>query len=741
MVAATGQGRAVDARLMLDLAPGHRVGGAARRHEGEARKGAEATSKYDLRDVSVDRLPTSIPDRLPQASGITEPRKILSSLEDLEAFAGGRSVTLKFNALSERNEGTGLLQNEEFVVRESGPRLADSFALPRRHHPGRAISFAHGHMTLADCSRLAALLGESSSRAESIEELYLSKNNIGAKGMAILAPAIAKLSNLRVLGVRYNSLGLEGTRQLAPALSKLQKLRDLGIGANDLSDEAKLIVLHAIFRSHPSPHEVTIHWESSTSPWRNPWVRSSVMRRWAIGERFPPSLHFLMSLLCLHGKKMAAARWFIVSLHIFAAFLPGLLSRDKGLHCNNDDDLTCEGSSKDAPMIVSALQRMCNNTVPQPWSIANSYIDPMAGLVVVSITAFLFVSSRVLWKAAKHRLRALLKSAFEQLNTGQLDDPGLAFDASLTSAQNKVNRSFFLLVHSLTISFTLSSYFLWENEWPVDQHVLCRVARSTTIIFLKPLIISALYCLNYLLDNHGWMLFHNPITDSIVQVVLLYFYAWSTMAIVFSGPLAVVFFFFAAMFFLPPLIFGGILGRRMLFTPEFKGAKHGDRDIEIGMKTQDGDWNIIYEHPFEVAVSAKGRVLFAWDEEKFKAASLGQMIFKRLVAYSVMSSSMFAVTLMPLYLGEGYRHVVERVALGLVRSLVVWLPRWYELVFSWPRYLDLSLQVVQAVSVTAISVEYLLLGWCMLMAELHPRGWSIGYYSRSFSGAKKGLAA
>ena len=55
------------------------------------------------------------------------------------------------------------------------------------------------------------------------------------------------------------------------------------------------------------------------------------------------------------------------------------------------------------------------------------------------------------------------------------------------------------------------------------------------------MIISIFYCLNYLLDNDGWMLHGNPVTDSMVFIVGLYLAIYLAITVAFTLPLALSF--------------------------------------------------------------------------------------------------------------------------------------------------------------------------------------------------------
>ena len=246
-------------------------------------------------------------------------------------------------------------------------------------------------------------------------------------------------------------------------------------------------------------------------------------------------------------------------------------------------------------------------------------------------------------------------------------------------------------------------------SWASGETVLCIVSNSLASVFLKPMIVSMFYCLNYLLDSDGWMLFHNPLTDSMVFVACFYLAMYVLVAVVFALPAAVSF----GYFFLAPAIvvvcYGLAFGekaRRLLFTAEFKENQHGR---QFGMKDErTGAWRD------------------GWTPKEKALATGAQMLGKRIIAYTFFASCAFSISFFTLYEGGSYGEILEEAARAALPAFRIWSPEVSLDFFSWPEGLSLPNQIALALSLSVLSLEYLPLAWGMVMERLYPQGYSTG---------------
>ena len=250
-------------------------------------------------------------------------------------------------------------------------------------------------------------------------------------------------------------------------------------------------------------------------------------------------------------------------------------------------------------------------------------------------------------------------------------------------------------------------------SWASGETVLCIVSNSLASVFLKPMIVSMFYCLNYLLDNDGWMLFHNPLTDSMVFVACFYLAMYVLVAVVFALPAAVSF----GYFFLAPAIvvvcYGLAFGekaRRLLFTAEFKEVVNifGGVD-QFGMKDErTGAWRD------------------GWTPEEKALATGAQMLLKRILAYTFFASCAFSISFFTLYEGGSYGEILEEAARAALPAFKIWSPEVSLDFFSWPEGLSLPNQIALALSLSVLSLEYLPLAWGVVMERLFPQGYHEG---------------
>jgi hypothetical protein len=183
------------------------------------------------------------------------------------------------------------------------------------------------------------------------------------------------------------------------------------------------------------------------------------------------------------------------------------------------------------------------------------------------------------------------------------------------------------------------------------------------------------------------MLDHNIFTDTLVFVVMSLFGLWFAFAFAAALPVLVCFFYYPIMLFIP------------VFAYIFANAVFIDHD-EIGHEEQ----------------------------------ATAMLLLKRLAAYTLFASVVFAMLLWPFYLGQGYTAVVTNTAKALGISLSFWTPGWVNvtLSFSWPFHFPWPEQITLAISVGAIGVEQTLFIWNYLYFWAYgPRnstayGWALG---------------
>jgi len=278
----------------------------------------------------------------------------------------------------------------------------------------------------------------------------------------------------------------------------------------------------------------------------------------------------------------------------------------------------------------------------------------------------------------------------------------------------KVARSLFLFVHLLILCFVIGDYFLFSSDVPTGG-VLCRPARLAAIFFYKPFLVSSMYCLNFLVDAQGWMLFHNPVTDTIVLVLMALLFVYLAITAIFAVPILLSFAYLFLVFFIPPVAYVFAQGYDEVYTATFKPGTMKDPNDEAKWKN---DWK---------------------DEAKRDEAFAAAVIFKRLSFYSFFAAIVSSVGFWPFYLGDSYVSVLERAVEDMVPSLQLWSPE-FSLLFRFPD-VSLHLQVSLAVSFGAMSLEYALLGWALLLEHLYPQGWATAYDSAKYIHADKAASA
>jgi hypothetical protein len=214
----------------------------------------------------------------------------------------------------------------------------------------------------------------------------------------------------------------------------------------------------------------------------------------------------------------------------------------------------------------------------------------------------------------------------------------------------------------------------------------------TLAIFYKPLVPAMWYGVAHLLDDEGRMLHHNILTDTLVAAVMLLFSVWFAFAFAAALPVLVCFFYYVIVLFVPVIAYFAI-------NKESIGAD--DDDIKD------------------------------MSEEERDECTATKLLFKRLSAYTLFASVVFAMLLWPFYLGQGYTTVVTNTANILGISLSFWTPDWPS-GFGWPFHLHWPQQFTLAVSIGAIGVEQTMFFWNYLYFWAYgPRnstayGWTLG---------------
>ena len=452
---------------------------------------------------------------------------------------------------------------------------------------------------------------------------------------------------------------------------------------------------------------------------------TALKQHWQISIHLPRFRHFFTSLLFREGKVLFVARWFVVLSHCIVILLAYLLRSSNNNNSNNNDD------DDDSPNIIRfGLERVCGDL---PQSQSSAYVDAVSSYVAVIIAAAIYVAFLRLHDAAKEiiaekkggncgwllgRLLCSLETqAKKKKDDDAADDEGQTKQKKalrdIGSPSKKDDRALFFFLHSMIITFVIFS----GPSWASGETVLCIVSNSLASVFLKPMIVSMFYCLNYLLDSDGWMLFHNPLTDSMVFVACFYLAMYVLVAVVFALPAAVSF----GYFFLAPAIvvvcYGLAFGKkakRLLLTAEFEEEVELDmlgfvKTVhQLGMKDENGAWRD------------------GWDPEEKALATGAQMLLKRILAYTFFASCAFTISFFPLYEGGLYGEILEEAARAALPAFKIWSPEVSLDFFSWPEGLSLPNQIALALSLSVLSLEYLPLAWGVVMERLFPQGYHEG---------------
>jgi hypothetical protein len=558
----------------------------------------------------------------------------------------------------------------------------------------------------AGAKDLSAALKENST----LVTLDLQNNSIGAAGAKDLGAALKENSTLVTLDLSNNSIGAAGAKDLGAALKENSTLVTLNLygnsigdaGAKDLSaalkENSTLVTLNLYYNSIGAEGMDDLSWSMQTNGTSlrlggNPGVESHQYKNflhapaiWAVPEYPPSFVRFFHDL----GSYSAAGllRWLVVLLCAILFVLPApLLADTPTLPANFTTTVmtttstatttttittttttittliraatTAAHSTESEPLtvITGTLNQLCDFV---PAQTKEEYVDAVSGYGLVVFVSLLLA----IWNNRPERLKT---------DCFRLDTKSLAQTASTPSkaVTNKEERAFFLLMQLLSVMFSLGHYVVWSKVRPTGGFLCTVAARGTLAVFYKPILPAMWYGFMHLLDDEGWMLHHNILTDTLIAIIILLFSLWFVVAFVFSFPVLVCFFYFALLLLIPVGIF---------FFTNAEVIEADDDDIKE-MST----------------------------EERAEAAAT-KILFKRLLGYTVFASLVFATQLWPLYLGSSYTSLAKQTAENMGLSMSFWKPQW-AWSFNWPKDLALPEKLALGVSLGFLGIEQLVVGW------------------------------
>ena len=165
-----------------------------------------------------------------------------------------------------------------------------------------------------------------------------------------------------------------------------------------------------------------------------------------------------------------------------------------------------------------------------------------------------------------------------------------------------------------------------------------------------------------------------------MAVIFFHLAMWLTMAVTFSLPALLPFAYLAVGFLVAPAAYYAMIGKQVPLTHAVRQVMIDDGlgayQREVGTRKTNGDFNDSHNHvgnKYEENECApagnltKSKYCF-WNPTRMTNALRAQLFFKRLNAYAVFSVLACAVILMPLYLGEGYNQVLQRVVVASCSS-------------------------------------------------------------------------
>jgi hypothetical protein len=291
-----------------------------------------------------------------------------------------------------------------------------------------------------------------------------------------------------------------------------------------------------------------------------------------------------------------------------------------------------------------------------------------------------------------------------------IDVKGAPRPFDVNNSANRTTRAFFLFLHTLILFFVMGDHFVFsaDDAPKEDSSALCRVARVTVVMFYKPFVVSALSCYRFVSDAGGTLLWHNPLTDSIVAVLVSLLLVWIGMSFLFSFPLLVVFFFFGLCFFVPVGLY--LMMVNWSAVVDFVSVH----------------WPLASEFmAVNCPVVAGGGAAAGQARQALEAKESSLHVVKQLLGLSTFCALVFGVSLWPFYEGEGYAHVTERAGTAIATGLHIFKPSW-RLVFAWPRGASTLSQAALAAALAAVAFEAAQILWSLLLYRAYPFGWDLG---------------
>jgi Leucine-rich repeat (LRR) protein len=309
--------------------------------------------------------------------------------------------------------------------------------------------------------------------------------------------------------------------------------------------------------------------------------------------------------------------------------------------------------------------------------------------------------------------------------------------------RSKSDRALYLLVHLLAVCFALGQHLAWSTHQPNGSGFLCQVAaRGTLAIFFKPILPSMWYGLAHMLDQEGWMLEHNLVTDTVVLLVWLLFACWFALAFAVSAPLVYGCFVYLGLMLAVPFLLYQWVNRELLWCAKVNAQ--GERFIRMQGSTSASKQNYkayeeeerrksleerhkrvpIPEEEWCRREAQKGRDVklekIAKDRnmdpnELRAAATTAGLIFNRLLGYTIIGTLVFGIPLWPFY-SEPTEYIrILRDTLSSLNLGIVFLfdPDFSFLkdLFRWPTGMELPSRISLAVSLTALAAENFIWLW------------------------------
>jgi hypothetical protein len=218
---------------------------------------------------------------------------------------------------------------------------------------------------------------------------------------------------------------------------------------------------------------------------------SNFFSSWVIAT-YPPSFaHIARSLAGYTGVPFLLARWSVLACGL-VAFLLGLLLSPAPAQ-----------SADPAGLIGVALSQVCDGPVN-----SDAFVDPVSGFttVILAAAAYLATAAAVHWVKERQDVLLCFLGRAQRQGGATIDETEQEANAQFEKARkkhgiksfaHKVNRSFFLAVHVLIVSFVIG-YGLRSGP---SGGAVCQAANVIFIIFQKAFIPSLLYLISFMTDT------------------------------------------------------------------------------------------------------------------------------------------------------------------------------------------------------------------------------------------------